>query len=423
MHNAVVILDQRASTASVSQCIADLRDIGINTIYQLVPADCRELAGAPGDADGVVRVCCDGADAITRLYAGTDRSTLWVWTDPLLDPEAYRRLSCSPHPRAAVRAAEALTGVRLPVFASRHLVRRLRGADAQCVRTLLEEAAGERSTVWIPIGDLPGASSGTRHARLRVLLYAARNLHLPLLEPVAERLVRDYGAECVFCAPPYRPARHNSPGCGLDRCEHQRLAASYPVVDPQDVGPVDVAVVADANFYPVRQCPCIVNVGHGLISKGWFYTDSPVVRRENIADVICVPGPWHAQLLARHITSTVRTTGFIRTDAMSRVQPCDVARFRQRLGMADHARMVLFAPTFNPELSAVPCLGTDIARIASADTHLVIKLHGMTDESWVAQYRALAARHDTIHVIDDARYPTAMVAADLMISDVSSAFA
>lgn len=260
-------------------------------------------------------------------------------------------------------------------------------------------------------------------ARVKILFYAERNLHLPFLEPIHDYLIANFPrVECVFSAPPYRPARPGAAGAGLAPEVLQRLREKARVVESPEDFPADVAVVADATFYDVRHCRRIVNVGHGMISKGYFYTDAPVVRRENHADLICVPGQWHRAQLARNVFSPITVTGFIKSDAWHECSARDQAAFRQRHGIPAGNTILLFAPTFNDELSALPCIGTGISELARGNTTVIVKLHGMTPRAQEDRFAQEAAHNPNLVVIDDSDFAAAMVCADVMVSDVSSAF-
>lgn len=257
----------------------------------------------------------------------------------------------------------------------------------------------------------------------RILFYVERNLHLPFLEPIHDYIAENYSAELAFSSPPYRISQGLYIGHGLCRDEIRRLSSKSRFYEKASDCKADIAVIADTCFYPVRHCKKIVNVGHGLISKGWFYTDLPVVRRENRADLICVPGPWHKELLSKNVFSPIAVTGFIKSDALHSCGAYSTKKLLEKYHITEGKKVILFAPTFNEELSAIPCLGERIGELTDDDTLLLIKLHGMTDKKWVAAYEKLSAASSRIYLIDDEDFAAAMVCADVMISDVSSAYA
>lgn len=139
----------------------------------------------------------------------------------------------------------------------------------------------------------------------------------------------------------------------------------------------DVTVIADADFGGIDWRGGIVNVNHGLICKGTFYTESAVVQRENGADAICVPGHYHADILAKRIRREIVVTGLVKMDPFFRGEMTRENQ-RSRLGIPTDEHVILFAPTYNLELSSVPVLTTQIRQLATGTVHLLIKLHGMS---------------------------------------------
>lgn len=255
----------------------------------------------------------------------------------------------------------------------------------------------------------------------RVLFYIQRNLHLPFLEPVQEQLVRlRPDVETAFCAPSFIPPKNGLPGWGLEEEEVARLRSRARFVRTVEEFCPDVTVFADA-CTNVAHCGKRVFVGHGIISKGGFYTDNELVRRENLADLICVPGPWHKQILEKNVFSPIEVTGFIKSDRLFGAQACTRDAFCRQYSIPPDVTIILYAPTFNAELSAIPCLGEQIAAVCAAPhRYLLIKLHTMTDTVLVEMHRRLAAGHPRIRCIEDIDVTPAMAAADILISDVSS---
>lgn len=254
----------------------------------------------------------------------------------------------------------------------------------------------------------------------KILFYAERNLHLPFLEPVHDYIAEHFEADLAFSSPPHRLSQGGLAGCGLPQDDIQRLKAKTRFLDNPSKFHADIAVVADTCFYPVRHCKKIVNLGHGLISKGWFYTEDPVVRRENRADLICVPGPWHKEILERNVFSRIVVTGFIKTDGLLRCTDYEKKKFKEKYKIDEETDVILFAPTFNEELSALPCIQDRITEIADEKTRVLVKLHGMTDKAWVEKYRCLAQGSEHISLIDNSEIAAAMLCSHVMVSDVSS---
>lgn len=258
---------------------------------------------------------------------------------------------------------------------------------------------------------------------LDVLFYIERNLHLSFLEPVHDYLKKTYPHLNVgFSASAYSPSTRDIPGSGISDDEAKRLdekSCFYP--RPSQVR-AKVAVVADTCHFSIPHIPRVVNVGHGLICKGFYYTTDPVVRRENLSTLICVPGNWHKDRLKENVFVPMVTTGFIKSDLLFKENSVGRHKFCRDFGIDPNNKIILFAPTFNEEFSSIPWIQEDIACLAEAGATVLIKLHNMTDPQWMDMYRSLARDNDNVLYLEDADYSGMMHASDVMISDVSSIF-
>ncbi len=256
----------------------------------------------------------------------------------------------------------------------------------------------------------------------RILFYVERSLHLPYLEPIQEYLEANNLALTAYSAPPYCEGSQEIPGCGLMDFEGRRLSAKAPFfTEPWKFEP-DVTIVADACHHRIPDIQNVINVGHGLISKGAFYTDSPIVRRENLSQMILVPGPWHRSRIRDNVFIPIKVTGFIKSDLLFGPGAQDRVSFCRQHGIDPGKRIVLFAPTYNRELSAIPCVAQGISNVADDKTILLIKLHNLTETRWKKLYKSIARSSENILYMEDVDYSGIMHAADVMISDVSSMF-
>lgn len=272
------------------------------------------------------------------------------------------------------------------------------------------------------IGSPDNNFSKNNMSRPRILFYVERNLHLPFLEPIHDYLAVNSQYKLAFSSPPYMPPMKNAPGCGLESEVIRRLRKKslfYGV--PEEFAP-DITVVADSCFYLVRNCGKIINVGHGLISKGIFYKNAPIVRRDNLADVICVPGPWHKSILEKNVFVPIQVSGFLKNDSIYHFGEMKRKDFLEKYSIDEGNNIILYAPTFNEELSSIPCIQDKIAELTDNKSVVLIKLHGMTASNYIEIYRKLSKINNKIKFINDEDFTGAMVCADVMISDVSSAY-
>ena len=261
-------------------------------------------------------------------------------------------------------------------------------------------------------------------AQKKILFFVERNLHLPFLEPVHDFIQQHYPeVDTCFSAPPYKLAMDGKTGYGIDDGTIKRLSEKSHFI--HDIGRYkpDITVVADIGAaYSLEDCGSIVNVGHGLTSKGCFYTTRPTIKRENLADLICVPGKLHEQILLKNVFVPVKVTGFITSDYLYNNRRDLRKEFCRLHGIDENKKIILYAPTYNHELSAIPVLRETIFQIADSRHHIIIKLHGMTDRYWVDILKEKAAVNPDATFVSTGDIAPCLAAADLLISDVSSAY-
>jgi len=232
--------------------------------------------------------------------------------------------------------------------------------------------------------------------------------------------------ELSFSGERYSPSIAGQPGYGLEpEVTKSLLNSGIKWIDVENLAAYkpDVVVMADADFRNgINQIDArIVNVNHGLISKGCFYSDSPLTLRENDADLICVPGTFHRDALRRTVVKPVVVTGLVKFDRIFSGELTREKALRQ-YGISPDKRVILFAPTYNPELSAVPMVIDKVRNWPGDGQHLIIKLHGMSPPEWFELYSLIAEQDSRISLTNDIDITPCLVAADVMVSDVSSAF-
>lgn len=263
---------------------------------------------------------------------------------------------------------------------------------------------------------------------MRIVFFILRNLHLPHLMPVYRWLkaLDNDELELSFSGAQYIPSTSSQPGYGLEpEITRMLINSGIKWIDSGNLAAYkpDIVVMADADFRNgINQIGAkIVNVNHGLISKGCFYSDSLLTLRENDADLICVPGSFHRDALKRTVMKPVVVTGLVKFD---RIFSGELTREKalKFYGINPDKQVILFAPTYNPELSAVPLVTDKVSNWVSEGQHLIIKLHGMSAPEWIELYTLIAEQDSRITLIDDLDLTPSLVAADVMISDVSSAF-
>ncbi len=256
-----------------------------------------------------------------------------------------------------------------------------------------------------------------------ILFFAERSLHLPYLEPIHDYLKTAYPhLKLCFSAPPYMPTTHDIAGVGLPDEDIVRIGQKALFHPDSAQILAEMAVIADPCHLSIPHISRVVNVGHGLTCKGLYFCRDNITRRENLSEMMCVPGPWHKRRLEENVFIPIEVTGYIKSDLLFGPEAVDKSKFCADMDINPEKNVILFAPTFNEELSAIPVIKDEISKLAGPESVVLIKLHHMTSPHWVEMYQYLAKENDNIMYLEDADYSGMMHTADVMISDVSSMF-
>lgn len=257
----------------------------------------------------------------------------------------------------------------------------------------------------------------------RIVLFALRDLHFPVLLPVYRELAKQGNLEPGFMAPPYQPSDSVGVQMGLSEKTLQFLRGNnIPFWGHEKQGDYACIVTADVCYDQIDGWGPIVCVGHGTISKSLYFMDRPYVRRENFATTLCVPGPWYAKSYGRQVFTRVVPTGFSKMDELANPDPAHRDNYLSGLRLDPAKKTILFAPTFNLELTSLVILFEEWAKLNPAEYQVLFKLHGATHEELKGYYRKLVAKLPNTRYIEETSLAPAMLASDLMVSDVSSAY-
>ena len=253
----------------------------------------------------------------------------------------------------------------------------------------------------------------------RILFFFFKNVHIPILLPLYHALTaQDADVEIGFSYLP--PSPQIRAGLLPDEVRIIEQAGVPIYATPQEFNP-DLTFIADSVYPWVEGCGKLVHVGHGVLSKGQYYTDTPTARREELADMVCVPGKHHQAIMRRIISKPVVATGMCKLDDLFSGKISRASVIKQ-FGLPDDYKYVLFAPTFNDELSAIPFVQDRIGQVLPDDkTLLIIKLHPSTKPEYKEMYRALPNKDKRIIFADELDITPFLALCDVMISDVSSA--
>jgi hypothetical protein len=253
----------------------------------------------------------------------------------------------------------------------------------------------------------------------RILFYFFKNVHIPILIPIYKKLKQHYSnIEIAFGYMQYAPQMR----AGFKPEELETLEAFNEKMyfKPQEFNP-DITFIADSVYPWTQNCGKLVNVGHGVLSKGQYYTNTETARREEQADLVCVPGSYHEQIMKQIISTPVAATGMAKLDALFG-KSINRQTVLKQFGLPPGYRYILYAPTFNDELSATPFVMDRINEvIPDEQTILIIKLHGSAKEEYKDMYKTLVQKDKRVIFADELDITPFLTLCDLMISDVSSA--
>ncbi len=254
----------------------------------------------------------------------------------------------------------------------------------------------------------------------RFFFFLERELHLPMLVPLME-YIHDIGlGEIGIGTVEYFESREGIPGRGLrKKVLQENVRVPFEMVDDPLAWEPDITFIADFSYQYVEGLGKIVNIGHGTICKGWFFTDKLISRRENCADLMCVPGTIHKEVLEKQVKIPIEVTGMAKLDSLF-MGEWNREEVLRTMNLNPDNKTILFAPTFNRELSIVPHLRTDFRKYLPDYLNIIIKLHGAAPEEWKREYRMLADRDENMYYSESMDISPSFAAADLLITDVSS---
>ena len=245
----------------------------------------------------------------------------------------------------------------------------------------------------------------------KFLFFLERDFHISLLKPLMLYIhANNIGKIKLYC--PF----HNNIHTLLQKEISIKLEVTQ---DPWSWKP-DLTFLADFSYQYVEGLGRLVNIGHGTICKGWFYSKSRISQRENCADLLCVPGEIHKERLESQVYKPIVVTG------MPKLDGCFTGRYntqalKSKYGLNKENKTILLAPTFNEEFSLLPFLrNIDLTKIFPEYLNIIVKLHGVSDVSETRIFRDLQTANRSLYISDS--YDTADLysISDLLITDVSS---
>jgi len=249
--------------------------------------------------------------------------------------------------------------------------------------------------------------------RKKILFYIGYDSHIPHLDPIyqALRKHKDFRASMM------RSTDYNNFATHILHFLGARLGLREDVFFRPDA-----TFVAHCTHQPPEgKGGIIINVNHDVGSKGTSFFDDPeFTPRENSVDYIFAPSEHLASRLRKFLTKPkVIVTGMPKLDRMFRGE-YSRDKIMKRLGLTG-SRLILFAPTYNSDMSAIEVLGNSVTRLADEDTAVIVKFHCKVKPKDAALFRE-KVRNVAVLPKDEPDIAPYMSVSDLMISDYSSAW-
>ncbi len=239
----------------------------------------------------------------------------------------------------------------------------------------------------------------------------------------------------LFCKKPYsfgilRPLQIEAKQAGDEVIWYVEsdITDSFPFKDDSVLTNSIQSIVdfkADAIFAPGNDLPFFlrgvkVQIFHGLAGekKGHF-------RIRNYFDLYLTSGTYFTkrfnELAKKHGDFEVIETGWSKLDALF-IQQNDFKEEKQTLLEKHQAKKILlFAPTFSPNLTCAETIFDEIITLSNNPSYLVlVKFHDKMNKEVKAKYKQAAQSHENLVIVDDPNIIKYLIISDLMISDTSS---
>lgn len=244
---------------------------------------------------------------------------------------------------------------------------------------------------------------------MRILLFCENKYAFDILMPIQEEAQREGGNEVMWYVHPKK----------IKEFPYSNWARwSSNIQDAYDFAPE--AIFCPGNIVPYYLPGVKIQVFHGYAGekKGHW-----IIR--HYFDTYFTQGPHFTKgfrrLAEKHGNFEVLETGWPRQDWVHKHRNDFTLEKAQLLKEHGREKLVLYAPTFSPSLTSLPIMKEALVELVKKKNCIVIiKLHPLTKEEWVAEYKELAGKHRHIIWTDDFSVAKYQLMADIMISDTSS---
>lgn len=181
------------------------------------------------------------------------------------------------------------------------------------------------------------------------------------------------------------------------------------------------AIFVPGNIVPYYLPGVKIQVFHGYAAEK---KDHWIIR--HYFDLYLTQGPYFTskfkQLATQHKDIEVCETGWTKQDWIKKhLHDFDGLRTKY-LDKARCKEIILYAPTFSPKLTSLPAIKQGLLDTLEKRkrTLLLIKLHPLTKQEWIEEYKQLATNNKRIFFVEDSNVTPYQLISDIMISDTSS---
>lgn len=183
---------------------------------------------------------------------------------------------------------------------------------------------------------------------------------------------------------------------------------------------------ADAIFVPGNEVPHYLRGVKTQIFHGFAGEKKGHFRIRHYFDLYLTQGPWFTSrfktLASKFTNFTVIETGWSKLDTLYSYEDDGSALKNKTLKNRSKKYLLLYAPTFSPSLTSADNSINQIIELSKhKDFHVVVKFHDLTSKKIVAKYVDAAKVNEHLQIAEDKNILPWIKAADLMISDTSSA--
>lgn len=246
---------------------------------------------------------------------------------------------------------------------------------------------------------------------LRVVLFCEHKYAISILQPL-ETEIRSMG-ECGYQVLWFVDKR-NIPDFPLK----DTVRWTNSIQEIYDFSPEVLFV--PGNIVPYYLPGVKAEIFHGYAAEK---DDHWIMRR--YIDIYLTQGPFFtkgfAALALKYKDFEVKETGWTRQDWIHQNLHSFDAEKSQLLSEHKKKHLVLYAPTFSPSLTSVPFLKEGLVNLSKQrDVLIILKLHPLTKQEWVNEYKTLAEENPDVLWVDDHNVTKYQIMADMMISDTSS---